>query len=50
MKGGMIFINTGEAVEEEADSFVVVGCLDVEIAEEGRVGLGEGEGGEVERR
>lgn len=50
MKGRIIFIITGEAVEKEADGFVVGGCLDVEIAEEGRVGLGEGEGGEVERR
>lgn len=39
---------TGEAVEEEADGGVVGGSVDVEVAEERRIGLSEGEGGEVE--
>lgn len=39
---------TGETVEEEGDGGVVGGSADVEIAEERRVGLLEGEGGEVE--
>lgn len=38
---------TCEAIEEEADAVVIVGANDVGVAEEGRVGGVEGEGGEV---
>lgn len=41
---------TGIAVEEERDGLIVVGPNDIEIAEERRVALVEGDGGEVERR